>query len=92
MHGVSSFFLIYIVIFAFATLILLAYDLDFVTATSAVVASLSNIGPGFGLVGATQNYAFLPPVVKMLLCACMIIGRLEIFTVLVLFFPVAWRK
>ncbi|MDP3921627.1 MAG: TrkH family potassium uptake protein [Candidatus Omnitrophota bacterium] len=92
LYGVSSFFLIYIVIFSFCTLPLLAFNIDFITATSAVVACLSNIGPGFGLVGATQNYAFFPWLIKLLLCACMIIGRLEIFTVLVLFFPATWRK
>ena len=92
LHGVSSFFLIYIVIFSFCTLALLVYNIDFITATSAVVACLSNVGPGFGLVGAAQNYAFLPGLIKLLLCACMIIGRLEIFTVLVLFFPAAWKR
>jgi len=90
--GISSFLLIYIVIFSLCTLVLLAFNIDFITATSAVVASLSNIGPGFGLVGATENYAFFPPFIKLFLCAVMIIGRLELFTVLVLFFPAAWRR
>jgi trk system potassium uptake protein TrkH len=92
LHGISSFLLLYLVIFSFCTLFLLAFNIDFVTATSAVVASLSNIGPGFGEVGPTLNYAFLPAAVKVMLSFCMIIGRLEIFTVLVLFFPVTWRK
>ncbi|MBN1688705.1 MAG: TrkH family potassium uptake protein [Candidatus Omnitrophica bacterium] len=90
--GVSSFFLIYIVIYAICVMPLLAFHLDVTTATSAVAACLGNVGPGLGLVGATQNYAFLPGVVKMILCACMILGRLEIFTVLVLFFPATWRR
>jgi len=92
LNGVSSFFLIHLAIFSFCTLALLAFNIDFVTATSAVVACLSNIGPGFGLVGATENYAFMPAFVKLLLCAIMIIGRLEIYTVLVLFFPVTWKR
>ncbi len=90
--GISSFFLLYIVIFSLCTLFLLVFNIDFVTATSAVVASLSNVGPGFGAVGPTLTYAFFPPAVKLFLCFCMIIGRLELFTVLVLFFPQAWRR
>ncbi len=92
LDGVSSFFLIYLVIFSFGTLALLAFNIDFVTATSAVVATLSNVGPGFGGVGAVKNYAGFPDLVKLVLSALMIIGRLEIFTVLVLFFPAAWRR
>lgn len=92
LRAVSSFFLIYIVIFSFATLFLLCFNIDFITATSAVVACLSNIGPGLGLVGPLENFAFLPTVVKMVLIACMIIGRLEIYTVLVLFFPATWKR
>jgi trk system potassium uptake protein TrkH len=92
LHGVSSFLLLYLVIFSFGTLILLAFNLDFVTATSAVVACLSNVGPGFGEVGPMLNYAFLPAALKYVLAVLMIIGRLEIFTVLVLFFPVTWKK
>lgn len=92
LQGITSFFVIYLVIFAFVTLILLAFNIDFVSATSAVVACLSNVGPGFGQVGAIQNYAFMPGIIKLVLCACMILGRLEIFTVLVLFFPMTWRK
>lgn len=90
--GVSNLFLIYLVIFSFSTLFLLAYNFDFVTSTSAVIACLSNIGPGFGQVGAAQNYAFLPDAAKLVLGACMIIGRLEIYTVLVLFFPATWKR
>jgi len=92
LNGVSNFFLVYIVIFSFCTLTLLLYDIDFVTATSAVIACISNIGPGFERVGAVQNYAFFPPVLKYVLCLCMVVGRLEIFTVLVLFFPDTWKR
>lgn len=92
LHGVSSFFLIYVVLFSFATLALLTINIDFITATSAVVACLSNIGPGFEMVGPSQNYSFFPAIIKYLLSFCMIIGRLELLTVLVLFFPIAWRR
>jgi len=92
LNGVSNFFLVYIVIFSFCTLVLLLYNIDFITATSAVIACISNIGPGLERVGAAQNYAFFPPLIKYLLCLCMVVGRLEIFTVLVLFFPNTWRR
>jgi len=92
LEGVSDLFLMLVVIFSVCTLALLALNIDFVTATSAVIASLSNIGPGLGMVGPAQNYAWMPGSAKLLLTICMIIGRLEIFTVLVLFLPIAWKK
>jgi trk system potassium uptake protein TrkH len=92
LSGVSNFFIIYMLIFVAGSLILLGFGLDTMTSFSAVIACLSNIGPGFGGVGAVENYAFLPVLVKIVLCACMIIGRLEIFTILVLFFPATWKK
>jgi len=90
--GVASLFLIFMVTFSISTLFLLGFNIDFVTATSAVITCLSNVGPGFGDVGPVWNYAFLPIPVKLLLSACMIVGRLEFFTVLVLFLPVAWKR
>jgi len=92
LRGVGSSVILYLVIFSVCTLALLAYNIDFVTATSAVVACISNIGPGFEQVGATQNYAFFNPFIKVLLSLCMIVGRLELFTVLVLFVPATWRS
>jgi len=92
LHGVSGFFIIYIFLFLLASFLLMAFGVEVETAFSAVISSLSNIGPGFGQVGPTENYAFLPGVVKATLCACMLIGRLEIFTILVLFFPATWRR
>jgi len=92
LQGVSSSVLLFLVIFSGCTLGLLAYDVDFVTAMSTVVACISNIGPGFEQVGATQNYAFYPGAVKILLSICMVVGRLELFTVLVLFVPATWRS
>ena len=92
LSGVSNFFIIYMLIFVGAALILLGFNIDTMTSFSAVLACLSNIGPGFGGVGAVENYAFLPMIVKIVLGVCMIVGRLEIFTVLVLFFPATWKK
>jgi len=90
--GVGNFFIVYMTVFVIGSFVLLSFGIDFTTSFSAVIACLSNIGPGFGTVGAIENYAYLPGIVKMVLCACMVIGRLEIFTVLVLFFPATWRK
>ena len=92
LQGVSSSVLIFLFFFAICSLALLAYNFDFVTATSTVVACISNIGPGFGLVGATHNFAFYPATIKILLSLCMIVGRLELFTVLVLFVPATWKR
>lgn len=90
--GITNFFLLYVFLFVGFTLIMLGMGLDLVSAASAVAATLGNIGPGLGMVGAVENYAFLPDIGKLVLVLSMILGRLEIFTVLVLFLPSAWRK
>ena len=69
-----------------------AMGLDLITATTSVAATLGNIGPGLGDVGPTSNYAFFSAAEKWLLVLFMLIGRLELFTVLVLFLPGAWRR
>ena len=66
--------------------------LDMLSAFGAVAGTLGNVGPGLGSVGPTDNYAHLPAVGKWLLTLFMLLGRLEIFTVIVLFSPDAWRK
>jgi trk system potassium uptake protein TrkH len=66
--------------------------MDVVSAGASVVATLGNIGPGIGSVGPVDNYAHIVPFGKLVLTACMLLGRLEIFTVLVLLFPSFWRK
>jgi len=65
---------------------------DLVTAGTAVIAALGNVGPGLGAVGPTDTYTHVPAVGKIVLALCMLVGRLEVFTVLVLFFPSFWRK
>lgn len=83
-----SYFLLYLV----GVFLMFAVGLDWVTASSSVVASLSSVGPGFGAVGPTQNYEFIPALGKFILCFYMIAGRLEIFVLLTLFTPSFWRK
>jgi trk system potassium uptake protein TrkH len=75
-----------------ASLAVTLMGLDFVTAITGVAATLNNVGPGFGTVGPAENYAHIPAAAKWVFIACMIVGRLEIFTVLVLFFPPFWKK
>ncbi len=88
---ILAFFVLFISTFVFATLIMTALGLDIVTAMGSVIASLSNIGPGLGGVGPMDNYSHVPLLGKWVLCSCMIIGRLELFTVLVIFTRVFWK-
>ena len=69
-----------------------AMGLPFETAISSVAATLNNIGPGLQAVGATMNYAAVPAAGKVFLSLCMVLGRLELFSVLVLFVPAFWRS
>jgi trk system potassium uptake protein TrkH len=75
-----------------ACLILAASGLDVLTAITAVAACMFNIGPGLGTVGPADNYGHLPDAVKWALSACMIAGRLEFYTLLVIFTPAFWKK
>jgi trk system potassium uptake protein TrkH len=90
--NITAFFLLYMIIFIVCTLIMTTLGLDLISALSSVAATLGNVGPGLGLVGPTQNYAFIPPIGKIILSICMLLGRLEIYTVLVLVVPEFWRK
>jgi trk system potassium uptake protein TrkH len=90
-EAVWSFFAAYVIIFlTMVTAVMLLSDLDFITAFSAVGACLNNLGPGLGDVAL--NYASIPDAVKWLLAFTMLLGRLEIFTVLVLLAPAFWRR
>ncbi len=97
-EAVQSYFLFYMMLFMTSTFLLAFIDanasegLDLVTAATAVAASIGNIGPGLGEVGPAGNYAGLPDLAKWLLSSLMIVGRLEIFPVLVLFTRDLWRR
>lgn len=90
-QNVIAFVLIYILIFIVFSLILLTQGMDLISSTSAVAATLGNIGPGFAMVGPAMNYGNLTSFTKILLSFAMILGRLEIYTVLVLLTPFFWR-
>ena len=68
---------------------LLGYDLA--TSLGAVATSLANVGPGIGKVGPVDNFAFFSPTAKIFLSFIMLLGRLELFTILILFTPFFWR-
>ena len=90
MQAVWGFFFAYIAIFMFMTLLLMATGLDETTSFSAVAATLNNLGPGLGEVGA--NYTGINALSKWILCLAMLLGRLEIFTLLVVLTPAFWRR
>jgi trk/ktr system potassium uptake protein len=88
--AVWAFFGVYLAVYYAIVLLLLAAGADYVTAWSATAATLNNMGPGLGEVAA--HYGDMNAFSKWVLCAAMILGRLEIFTVIVLFTPMFWRR
>jgi trk system potassium uptake protein TrkH len=96
-QNVTAFFILGIGIFIVGCLIMgwlstSHKNIDLVTATTAVAATLWNIGPGLEKVGSIEHYAHVPTIGKWVLSLCMLMGRLEIYTVIVLFFPSFWRR
>jgi trk system potassium uptake protein TrkH len=89
---VNNYLLVYCVVFAVSMLILTLDNFDLVTTFTAVSATLNNIGPGLGMVGPTGNFSQFSVLSKVVLIFDMLAGRLEIFPMLVLFAPSAWRK
>jgi trk system potassium uptake protein len=90
--NVLAFFFFYIATFLISTLLFTLIVEDFETAIGAVATSLGNIGPGFGTVGPSASFSHIPDVGKWFLSFLMMIGRLELFTVLVMFSPSFWRR
>jgi trk system potassium uptake protein TrkH len=91
-ESILGFFAFYIGLFVVASLCMAALGCDLLTAGGSVIACLSNIGPGLGTVGPTDTFAHLPAAGHLLLSLCMLVGRLEVFTVLVLILPSFWRR
>lgn len=89
---ISAFFIIYVLVFAFCSFLMTFYTPDLESATSAVIASLGNVGPGLHVVGATQNYSTIPHTGQAILIICMLLGRLELYTVLVVLLPRFWKR
>ncbi|MBO8142756.1 MAG: TrkH family potassium uptake protein [Firmicutes bacterium] len=91
-YAVVGFVFLYIAIWLVSTVILAATGLDLITAASAAITSLSNVGPGFGKVGPAYTFASLTPAAKLYLSFLMLVGRLEIMSVLILFHPAFWGR
>jgi trk system potassium uptake protein TrkH len=90
--NISTFFAIFLLVFGAGTFLMTFFTPDLVTAGTSVIATLGNIGPGLGRVGPAETFAFIPAPGKLLLTLFMLLGRLELFTVLVLFMPNYWRR
>lgn len=90
--AVMAFIFVYFMTVVIFTLGLLASGMDFITAFSATIACITNAGPGLGAVGPADNYAALSGLQKWMCAAVMLLGRLEIFTVFILFTPDYWKK
>lgn len=91
-NAIFSYIAIYTIIFVLTMLLVIFETPDFISAFSAVAATINNIGPGFGLVGPSQSFAAFSPPIKLLLSFVMIMGRLEIFPILILLAPNTWKK
>ena len=92
LQSVWGFFILFLAVFTVSSILLAAMGLDLPTSFSAVAACIGNIGPGLGSVGPAENYAHLPQAAKGILILCMVLGRLEVYTVIILFVPEFWRK
>ncbi len=92
LNSIGGFFILYLALFIIAVIIMSSIGLDIVTSFASVAATIGNVGPGFGLVGPLKNYLPVPGLGKWILIFCMLLGRLEIYTVIILLAPAYWRK
>jgi len=92
LKSIMIFFFAYVLIIILSVIIVSLDNFDFITSFSAVIATISNIGPGFGIVGPMGNFADFSVLSKITFIADMIIGRLEILPVIILFSPVIWKR
>ncbi len=91
-HSVNVYLVAYLLIIGLSALALSLDRLDGVTTFTAIISALNNIGPGLGRVGPVGNFSIFSPLSKLVLCFDMLAGRLEIFPILLLFFPETWRR
>lgn len=90
--SIWGFFILYLIFFIAAAMIMASIGLDMRSSFTSVSACIFNVGPGFGIVGPVNNYQLVPILGKWVLIFCMLLGRLEIYTVIVLLVPEYWRK
>jgi trk system potassium uptake protein TrkH len=92
-ESVMGFFFLYIISFAVIACLLGGLGLDLITAISGAASAIGNVGPGLGdIIGPSGSYQSIPDIGKLILCAGMILGRLEIFAILVMFSPLFWKN
>ena len=91
-QGVQGYLLVYFAITVVSVLLISLDNFDFVTTFTAVEATLNNIGPGLELVGPIGNYSMFSPLSKIVLTLDMLLGRLELFPILIMLMPSTWRK
>lgn len=92
LHNILGFFMVAILLIAVTTYALCLFDVDLVTAATAALSSVSNIGPALGDVGPSESFSSIPSEGLWLLSLCMIMGRLEVFSLLILFLPQTWQQ
>lgn len=92
LSGIWGFFLLWLGLLFLSVFLVAATGVDVLTSFASVLACIGNIGPGLGSVGPADNYALIPTFGKWVLILCMLLGRLEIFTVIILFVPEFYRK
>mgnify|MGYP002628618748 FL=1 len=90
--NVLAFFILYMLSFIIGALVFSMFEIDFKSAIGLSASTLGNVGPALGDFGPVNNYAALPPLAQWWACFLMLIGRLELFTVLILFTPFFWRN
>jgi trk system potassium uptake protein TrkH len=91
-RGVTVFIILFLVTVLFGGLFLTMLGLDMDAAFTATLTAVANVGPGLGAVGPIESFAFIPAVGKIFLSLCMILGRLEFYTMLILFLPAFWKR
>lgn len=91
-QSIWGFFFLFILVFVLASVIMALLGLDIITAFVSVAATINNIGPGLGMVGPMDNYTSIPIIGKWILIFCMLIGRLELYTVIILLVPEFWKR
>ncbi len=92
LRSILSFVALYLLVTLLGVLAMIPFSADIQTAGSSVIACISNVGPGFSSVGPTANFAGIPDAGKAILTVLMLVGRLELYTVLAIFMPAFWRK
>ncbi len=90
--SIWGFLFLFLIIWVSATLVMALQGIDIITSASTVISALCNVGPALGGAGPAENYAGLPLMAKWVLIFCMLVGRLEVYTVIILFIPHFWKK